>query len=159
MSAWWVGYVHRHQEEEEEEQHYRHLINSGLLGGGKSSFLTILLSPEFDFGHQTSKPDILDHRTIKTVYIWPFGCFEGWFCWCERDVAVRPTCQLVVARQRRAVGGLERRSRERERKRKEKRGKRREERKERKRSWHVGPTVMCRPHQQNHHSKQPDGQI
>jgi len=36
---------------------------------GKSPFLAIQLSPEFDFGHATPKPGILDHRTIKTVHI------------------------------------------------------------------------------------------
>jgi hypothetical protein len=35
----------------------------------KVHFLTIQLSPEFDFSHQTPKPGILNHRTIKTIYI------------------------------------------------------------------------------------------
>ena len=37
---------------------------------GKNLFLVIQLLSEFDFGHATSKPGILDHRTIKTVHIW-----------------------------------------------------------------------------------------
>jgi len=35
----------------------------------KSQFLVVQLLPEFDFGHATPKPGILDHRTIKTVHI------------------------------------------------------------------------------------------
>jgi hypothetical protein len=37
------------------------------------------LLPKFDFGHQTSKPDILDHPTLKTVHNWLSGGFDGWF--------------------------------------------------------------------------------
>jgi len=36
---------------------------------GKSLFLTIQLLSEFDFGHATPQPGILDHQTIKTVHI------------------------------------------------------------------------------------------
>jgi hypothetical protein len=35
---------------------------------GKSPFLTMQLSPQFGFGHRTSKPDIFDHLTLKTVH-------------------------------------------------------------------------------------------
>jgi hypothetical protein len=34
---------------------------------GKSPFLTIQLLTQFGFGHRTSKPDIFDHPTLKTV--------------------------------------------------------------------------------------------
>jgi hypothetical protein len=46
---------------------------------GKSPFLTIQLLPKFGFGHQTAKPVIFGHPTIKTVQIWPFGYFDRWF--------------------------------------------------------------------------------
>jgi hypothetical protein len=46
---------------------------------GKSPFLTIQLLPRFSFGHQTSKPDIFDHPTLKTVHNWPSSGFDGWF--------------------------------------------------------------------------------
>jgi hypothetical protein len=36
---------------------------------GKSPFLTIQLWAKFGFGHRTSKPDIFDHPTVKTVQI------------------------------------------------------------------------------------------
>jgi hypothetical protein len=39
-----------------------------LLAKGKSLFLTIQLLPRFGFDHQTSKPDIFDHLTVKTVH-------------------------------------------------------------------------------------------
>jgi hypothetical protein len=45
----------------------------------KRSFLTTQLLPKFGFGHQTPKPVIFSHLTIKTVQIWPFGCFDRWF--------------------------------------------------------------------------------
>jgi hypothetical protein len=35
---------------------------------GKSSFLTIQLLTKFGFGHRTSKPDIFDQPTLKTVH-------------------------------------------------------------------------------------------
>jgi hypothetical protein len=35
---------------------------------GKSLFLTSQLLPQFGFDHQTSKPDIFDHLTLKTVH-------------------------------------------------------------------------------------------
>jgi hypothetical protein len=35
---------------------------------GKRSFLTIQLLPQFGFGHRTSKPDIFDHPTLKTIH-------------------------------------------------------------------------------------------
>jgi hypothetical protein len=34
----------------------------------KSPFLTIQLLPKFGFSHQTSKPDIFDHQTLKIVH-------------------------------------------------------------------------------------------
>jgi hypothetical protein len=34
---------------------------------GKSPFLTIQLLTQFGFGHRTSKSDIFDHPTLKTV--------------------------------------------------------------------------------------------
>jgi hypothetical protein len=37
--------------------------------------LTIQLYAKFGFGHRTSKPDIFDHPTVKTVQIWPSGGF------------------------------------------------------------------------------------
>jgi hypothetical protein len=46
---------------------------------GKSSFLTIQLLLKFGFRHRTPKPVIFGHQTIKTVQIWPLGCFDGWF--------------------------------------------------------------------------------
>jgi hypothetical protein len=46
---------------------------------GKSPFLTIQLLPQFGFGHQTSKLDIFDHLTLKTVHNWPSNGFDGWF--------------------------------------------------------------------------------
>jgi hypothetical protein len=50
--------------------------NYRTLFGGKSPFLTIQLLPKFDFGHQTPKPVIFGHPTIKAVQIWPLGCFD-----------------------------------------------------------------------------------
>ena len=44
---------------------------------GKSLFLAIQLLAEFDFDYATSRSGILDHQTIKTVYIWPSGGFTG----------------------------------------------------------------------------------
>ena len=41
--------------------------------------MTIQLLPRFGFGHRTPKPDIFDHSTVKTVHIWPSGCFGGRF--------------------------------------------------------------------------------
>jgi hypothetical protein len=41
----------------------------------KRSFLIIQLSLKFGFGHQTPKPVIFGHPTIKTVQIWPLDCF------------------------------------------------------------------------------------
>jgi hypothetical protein len=38
------------------------------LDKGKSLFLTIQLLPQFGFGYQTSKPDMFDHPTLKTVH-------------------------------------------------------------------------------------------
>jgi hypothetical protein len=49
------------------------------LTGGKSPFLTIQLYAKFGFGHRTSKPDIFDHPTVKTVQIWPSGGFDRRF--------------------------------------------------------------------------------
>jgi hypothetical protein len=46
---------------------------------GKGPFLTIQLLPKFSFGHRTSKPDIFDHPTLKTVHNWPSGGFDEWF--------------------------------------------------------------------------------
>jgi hypothetical protein len=46
---------------------------------GKSPFLTIQLLSQFGFGHRTSKPDIFDHLTFKTIHNWPSGGFDGWF--------------------------------------------------------------------------------
>jgi hypothetical protein len=46
---------------------------------GKSLFLTIQLLPQFDFGHRTSKMDIFDHPTLKTVYNGPSSGFAEWF--------------------------------------------------------------------------------
>jgi hypothetical protein len=43
----------------------------------KKTFLTIQLSPQFDFGHRTSKPGIFGHPTINTDQIWPMGRFDG----------------------------------------------------------------------------------
>jgi len=37
--------------------------------GKKVYFLPFQLSTEFDFDHPTPKSDILNHQTIKTVYI------------------------------------------------------------------------------------------
>jgi len=37
--------------------------------GKENLFLTIQLFFKFDFGHPTSKLSILDHQTIKTIYI------------------------------------------------------------------------------------------
>jgi hypothetical protein len=34
----------------------------------EKAFLTIQLMPQFGFEHQTSKPDIFDHPTLKLVY-------------------------------------------------------------------------------------------
>jgi hypothetical protein len=45
----------------------------------KSTFLTIQLLTRIDFGHRTSKSDIFDHPTVKTVHNWPSGGFDGWF--------------------------------------------------------------------------------
>ena len=41
----------------------------GLFIQEKNLFSIMQLSPEFNFGHATSKPDMLNHQTIKTVYI------------------------------------------------------------------------------------------
>jgi hypothetical protein len=46
---------------------------------GKSPFLTIQLLPQFSFGHRTSKPNIFDHPTLKTVHNWPSGGLAGGF--------------------------------------------------------------------------------
>jgi hypothetical protein len=46
---------------------------------GKNPFLTIQLLPQFSFGHRTSKLDIFNHPTLKTVHNWPSGGFDGWF--------------------------------------------------------------------------------
>jgi hypothetical protein len=46
---------------------------------GKSPFLTIQLLFQFGFDHRTSKPDIFDHPTLKTVHNLPSGGFDGWF--------------------------------------------------------------------------------
>jgi len=45
----------------------------------KNIFLTIELSPESGFGHQTLKPNIFDHPTIKTGHIWSLRWFQGQF--------------------------------------------------------------------------------
>jgi hypothetical protein len=56
-----------------------HILNSICVSKGKSPFLTIQLLPQFSFGHQTSKPDIFDHPTLKTVHNWPSNGFDVWF--------------------------------------------------------------------------------
>jgi hypothetical protein len=40
---------------------------------------TIQLSSKSGFDNRTSKPGIFGHPTIKTVQIWPSGCFDEWF--------------------------------------------------------------------------------
>jgi hypothetical protein len=51
-----------------------------LLGkSSKSIFLTIQLLPQFGFDYRTSKTDIFDHLTLKTVNNCPLGGFDGWF--------------------------------------------------------------------------------
>jgi hypothetical protein len=43
-------------------------MNIYVNSKGKSPFLTIQLLTKFVFDHQTSKPDIFDHPTLKTVH-------------------------------------------------------------------------------------------
>jgi hypothetical protein len=45
----------------------KRMTNSSYFKG-KSLFLTSQLLPQFGFDHQTSKPDIFDHLTLKTVH-------------------------------------------------------------------------------------------
>jgi hypothetical protein len=41
--------------------------------------LNIQLLPQSGSGHQTSKLGMFNHQTLKTVYNWPSGGFNGWF--------------------------------------------------------------------------------
>lgn len=43
---------------------------------GKSAFLTIQLLSKFGFRCQSPKLGILGHPIIKTIQIWPLGCFD-----------------------------------------------------------------------------------
>jgi hypothetical protein len=43
---------------------------------GRSPFFIIQLLLKFGFSHRTSKSDIFDHPTIKTVQICPSSCFD-----------------------------------------------------------------------------------
>jgi hypothetical protein len=45
----------------------------------KIHFLAIQFLPQFGFSYRTSKPDIFDHPTFKTVHNWPSGGFDEWF--------------------------------------------------------------------------------
>jgi hypothetical protein len=59
------------------EEFYQTTYGSvGLFCLGKSPIWTIQLLPQFGFGHRTSKPDIFDHPTLKTVHNWPSDGFD-----------------------------------------------------------------------------------
>ena len=45
----------------------------------------------------TLKLGILDHRTIKTVHIWPFGCFERWFRWRGSHMALEAHMSALLS--------------------------------------------------------------
>jgi hypothetical protein len=45
----------------------------------KIYFLTIELLSQFGFSHRTSKPDIFDQTTLKSVHNWPSDDFDGDF--------------------------------------------------------------------------------
>jgi len=38
--------------------------------------------------NELEKSAIFDYPTIDIVHIWPFGCFDGWFLWRERQVVI-----------------------------------------------------------------------
>ena len=46
-----------------------------VLVKGKSPIFTLELSLKSDFQPSTTKPDNIDHPTVKTGQIWPLGWF------------------------------------------------------------------------------------
>lgn len=56
------------------------------------SSLAIKLLTRFNFGHATPKSGIVDHPTIKTIYI---SILKWWFRCHGRHVAFGLTCQLL----------------------------------------------------------------
>ena len=73
----WFGFIRSYYKLKFENTTKR--LDFLLKSTGKNLFLAIQLLSEFDFGHATPKPGILNHRTIKTVHIRPSDGFAGWF--------------------------------------------------------------------------------